>query len=1085
SEAIQALHGDEYREAFRACKGMMLRQEIFALDAKEGDEASLKKQYKPYTVATHNCNIQQLQARNDNQYAVFLVTESEAINIHYERDETDYRIQHTLNTKIDELGNILESAAIVYGRNEEKAAADFQALSQNVSDFSEDVLNNDATQKVQLQSAFEQNMAAAKAAQTQTHIIYTQNTFAHYSNEQQDIDLPHAYQLRLPYEVKTYEITGLQANDRLFQLAELENILQEATPIPYHTAATAGLESRLIEQVSTRYLDNQLEPLDFGFFDSIGLPYENYQLAFTPDLIEQLYSKEGNLLEVEEQNVHQLIAANSKYSEPYQDGNLWIRSGITHFKEGSENLSDIQARFYVPIAFEDPFGAITRVRYDAESFSNTQRNNDGYYLYIQSTEDAIQNKMQIDHFNYRVLAPTRMIDLNANPSSVLLDELGMPKAMAVEGNGVFSNEERTVVNVITPADHLAELKEYSTPEEEQLIQQLLQTASYDYTDTSSLNQKAKALLQAASIRFIYDFHTYQQTGDQPTLVASIAREQHHADNIDSSVQFSFEYSDGLGNVTMNKVQAESGLAYYIENGQRKQKDTGTDIRWVGNGRTVLNNKGNPVKQYEPYFSTDFRYESSPELVEVGVTPILYYDALGRLDKTIFPDGSLTKVAFDAWKQIDYDQNDTLLDEECLWYQRRTDASRTDYINDSKEQSAALKALPHANTPTCVCLDALGRPVLSIANNGKDANNQERLYTTFIKLDIEGNAKAVIDSRGNTVMAYQYDLLGHRVFQDSMDAGKRWVLNNAMGSPIHRWDSRQHSFSFTYDAIQRPLSIKVMGGEATAMDHIYEQIVYGEGQSNEYEHNLRGQVIQQYDTAGIIQNLRFDFKGNLLESTRQFNKNYKDIPDWTSANMNTTDVEAELYSTKNEYDALNRVTKSITPDGSISAPTYNAAGLLEQIEVSQTDIASQHFVKNIDYDAKGQREKIVYGDPNGNPLATTKYEYDENTFRLIHLKTTKSNGELLQDLYYTYDPIGNITAIEDKAIPKQFFNNQKIEGKADYTYDALYRLTEAKGREHAGQAIDFGQTDNWHDRNFKKSYQAGDDMAWRNYDQQYV
>jgi hypothetical protein len=29
-----------------------------------------------------------------------------------------------------------------------------------------------------------------------------------------------------------------------------------------------------------------------------------------------------------------------------------------------------------------------------------------------------------------------MIDLNANPSTVLLDELGLVKALAVEGNGV-------------------------------------------------------------------------------------------------------------------------------------------------------------------------------------------------------------------------------------------------------------------------------------------------------------------------------------------------------------------------------------------------------------------------------------------------------------------------------------------------------------------------------------------------------------------------------------------------------------------------------------------------------------------------
>jgi RHS repeat-associated protein len=158
--------------------------------------------------------------------------------------------------------------------------------------------------------------------------------------------------------------------------------------------------------------------------------------------------------------------------------------------------------------------------------------------------------------------------------------------------------------------------------------------------------------------------------------------------------------------------------------------------------------------------------------------------------------------------------------------------------------------------------------------------------------------------------------------------------------------------------------------------------------------------------------------------------------------------------------------------------------LEQVKVTQTSIAEKLFVKDIDYDAKGQKKKIIYGDKTNSNLATTMYDYDEETFRLIHLKTTKANGDVLQDLYYTYDPVGNITEIEDKAIPVKFFNNQKIEGKASYSYDALYRLKEAAGREHAGQAINFGQCDNWQDKAFLKSYSPGDDMAFRNYAQKY-
>ena len=58
--------------------------------------------------------------------------------------------------------------------------------------------------------------------------------------------------------------------------------------------------------------------------------------------------------------------------------------------------------------------------------------------------------------------------------------------------------------------------------------------------------------------------------------------------------------------------------------------------------------------------------------------------------------------------------------------------------------------------------------------------------------------------------------------------------------------------------------------------------------------------------------------------------------------------------------------------------------------------------------------------------------------------------MLQDLRYTYDPAGNITHIRDDAQQTIYFNNQVVEPHADYTYDAIYRLIDGKGREHIGQ-----------------------------------
>ena len=107
-----------------------------------------------------------------------------------------------------------------------------------------------------------------------------------------------------------------------------------------------------------------------------------------------------------------------------------------------------------------------------------------------------------------------------------------------------------------------------------------------------------------------------------------------------------------------------------------------------------------------------------------------------------------------------------------------------------------------------------------------------------------------------------------------------------------------------------------------------------------------------------------------------------------------------------------------------------------------------FVTNIDYNARGQRLQIDYA--NGT---RTNYEYDAEMFRLVTLPTTQiADNVTLQDLSYTYDPIGNVTHLQDNADKQNviYFRNQRVEPSADYEYDAIYRLIFASGREHLGQ-----------------------------------
>ena len=104
-----------------------------------------------------------------------------------------------------------------------------------------------------------------------------------------------------------------------------------------------------------------------------------------------------------------------------------------------------------------------------------------------------------------------------------------------------------------------------------------------------------------------------------------------------------------------------------------------------------------------------------------------------------------------------------------------------------------------------------------------------------------------------------------------------------------------------------------------------------------------------------------------------------------------------------------------------------------------------FVTGIRYNPKGQREEITYGNNT-----RTSYAYETETFRLKNIQTGRtSDGKILQDIQYIYDPVGNITKKTDLSHTKVFNNNQVVEPEHKYLYDALYRLLEANGREHTG------------------------------------
>jgi RHS repeat-associated protein len=821
----------------------------------------------------------------------------------------------------------------------------------------------------------------------------TKNT---YTNDVLD----DGYHLRVPCEVYTGELTGALPAATLWTPAELLAVIEDATHIAYTdvpvTSSPPVAQLRMLGLDRTLfYSDDLADVLDRGQLQPLAIPYQHYKLAFADDMMTSVdyYNNLITDLSILQQGGYLSTANIAQFSgDPAHY--YWLPSG---------HMVMDPAHFFSPLTYVDPWGNNTVVSYWDESATN-------YYLLPKVVTDAVSNTTTVEAYNWYNLQPTRIKDANDNISTMLFDCLGMPVAMAVMGKDDG-----------TEGDTLAGIDPNSSAD---IANQIA-----FFTDPESV---AADLLAGATFRTVYYLDT------TPMAVGMIGREYHHygphpvpSPPADNGRLIRLTYTDGLGRIAMHKVQAAPA-------------EGETAIRWIGSGKTVYNNKGKAVMQYEPYFSTTPLYDAAEQAAAEGVTARLHYDPLGRVLRTDLPDGTYTKTEWDGWVQVVYDNNDTLTTT-SPWYLAAM-------AGTPQQQDAATKALEHADTPTTMYLDTLGRPFFTVMHNrlpdaGSPPDWVDAYYDTYAVLDISGNRRAVYDARGLAaatpwpVLTWSYNLVGAPVKQVSADGGTNCTITTADNKPLTLWDANDHHFRYTYDAVRR--QEKKIYYYMPTSEWELEKLIYGEGVTGAATLNLRGRIYKSYDGGGLETVPQYDFNGMPLSTTRQFTLEYTSLPEWN--NPLAVSMEATIYTTSMIYDALGRPVTVTSPDGGQTNYKYQDSGLLYSIAVTGVHGLGTDIINEIYYDAKGQRQKVKY--ENGS---TTTYAYDPYTFRVTNIRTTRSSdNKKLQDLKYWYDPVGNITLQTDGAVQDVYFNNTVVTPDNDYTYDALYRLIIASGRENAG------------------------------------
>jgi RHS repeat-associated protein len=671
----------------------------------------------------------------------------------------------------------------------------------------------------------------------------------------------------------------------------------------------------------------------------------------------------------------------------------------------------------------------------------------------------------IAHNDYRVLQPDAITDPNGNQTVVAFTPLGLPAAIAIMGKA-------------------------------------------DETPTGDT-------LETPGTRFQYDLLAYDGSlpdNRQPVFLRTTRRIHHVTDTPipgeerDDTLE-SIEYSDGFGRLLQTRAQAEDVLfgseVFGNDTLPADQNDTaGTRAPVLGRQRSLddppnvvvsgwqtYDNKGQVVEKYEPFFDTGGDYLSLEEAEQqrsdgvrdlFGQRVMQFYDPRGQVIRTVTPDGSEQRVIYGL--PFDLTDPDSVIPTpwEAYAYDANDLAPLSVGLDADGNPVALTDRAPtiHHFTPASIEIDALGRTIRSTQRNGATPRDE---ITTRSSYDIRGNILTVVDALGRTAFAYTFDLANRAVRVASIDAGIKRTVLDALGNTVEQRDSKGAEVLSAFDLLNRPTDLWARD-DGVQFITLRQHLVYGDNafemgidQPTARQRNSLGRLIGHYDEAGRLIVGAYDFKGNLLEKTRQVISDQELLSVFSDAEANDwriaayqvdwqpdaisveTRAEAILdsteYTTTIRYDGLNRAReveypRDVENERKVLRPRYDRAGVLESVTLDD-DV----YVERIAYNAKGQRTLIAYG--NG---VMTRYAYDPHTFRLSRLRSERYSqpdvssyqptGLPLQDFGYDYDLAGNITTIRDRTPESGILNSLQGADALDrsFTYDPIYRLLSATGRE---------------------------------------
>ena len=364
---------------------------------------------------------------------------------------------------------------------------------------------------------------------------------------------------------------------------------------------------------------------------------------------------------------------------------------------------------------------------------------------------------------------------------------------------------------------------------------------------------------------------------------------------------------------------------------------------------------------------------------------------------------------------------------------------------------------HAGTPRLVVLCVRGLPVREVDSYRNDAADVVELHITRHQYNARGHLALSRDPRlaetATPNFRWHSDLSGRPLYTESVDAGSSVALPDVAGRPLLAVSATGVSQACFHEVPSLPgrLLAVTEQGAGEALPRVAERYRWAGLSPGEKNRNLAGQCVRHYDTAGLIELQNLALTGAALAQSRRVLAG-EDEADWAGDDEQAwqATLEPERYVTLRTLDTTGIQLTQTDARGHQQRQAYDVAGQLQGSWLTLQGQAAQVIVASLRYSPSGHKQQEVHG--NG---VVTDYGLDPLTQWLTGIcvqrpGTRTSAATTLQDLRYRYDPVGNVQSVRNDAEATRFWRNQKVTAESTFSYDSLYQLVQATGREMVGR-----------------------------------